>query len=496
MANKPKSQRVLRDSAVDVLVKMREERGTIPPEEYRVQAKVSGYSVRQLRRQVGRRTGSVSAADQPSEQFMVTEQVITAVFLSCGVLAGAYRLLARQGLPLPSLSTFQRHVVRTMGTDQLAYARKGSAGYRDAQVYLQQQYPHRMHTVQLDHTELPIFVVPRGHKRAIKPWITVVMDAKTRYVLSWVVTFGRPSSEEVRAALVQAMTLRTAPDGVTHVGGRPFKAVWDRGLEFLATLITESCLRLEVMPVALPAYSPHLKGRIERFWRFLKQDCLAPLPGYADGPRDLRGQSALEGDALGEDEFLTKLSEWMDWYVTDHQISPTRKTPLQMWQQDGTPLEVVEPERLFLDFLSAKEKCKVSKNGIRWDTTDWVAPELVGVVGRHVEIRYLPHDRTFIEVFLDREHLCSAVPSRLLDDEASHALLLRRREARTETVRRFTAANRTRRTAGDEVYRLEKDRRGNRNVVERAEDDLLSGIDDALSELFGEDPLQSEDRLF
>ena len=142
----------------------------------------------------------------------------------------------------------------------IEYARGGSAGYRDHQLYLRNDYPHRMHSVLLDHTELPIYVVPRGHRTAVKPWITAVMDASTRYILSWVVTFGRPTAEEVRAALVQAMTLRLAADGETVVGGRPLRAVWDRGLEFLATLITESCLRLQVMPIAAGRLQPAPEG--------------------------------------------------------------------------------------------------------------------------------------------------------------------------------------------------------------------------------------------
>lgn len=68
-------------------------------------------------------------------------------------------------------------------------------------------------------------MVPRGHKIAVKPWITAVMDASTRYVLSWMVTFGRPTAEEVRAALIQAILIRPAPDDETLVGGLPVRAI-------------------------------------------------------------------------------------------------------------------------------------------------------------------------------------------------------------------------------------------------------------------------------
>ena len=487
MPNKPKSLRPARDRAVAELVRVHATAGRVPPGEYRRHAKASGYSVKQLRRCVTRALHPPDR-DTADDRFLVDEQVATAVFLKCGVLAGAHELLKKQGRAVPSLSTFKRHVIAAMGTDQIAYARGGSAKYRDAQVYLRRHVPHRMHTIELDHTELPIYVVPRGHKHAVKPWITAVMDTATRYPLSWVITFGRPSTEEVRAALVQAMTLRAAPDGHTLVGGRPLRAVWDRGLEFLANLITESCLRLDVIPVALPSHSPHLKGRLERFWRFLKDDALAHLPGYTDGPYDLRGNTALATAALGEDEFLVKLADWIDWYVTEHRVSTTRLTPLQMWQQDATPLDEIAPEQLWLDFLVAKDRCKVSKNGIRWDRIDWIAPELTGTVGRTVEVRYLPHDRTFIEVFLDGQHLCTAEPNDLLDDEASHQVLLRRRKARADAQARFTAANRIRKQNGNTVHRLEKDTKtGVRHVVPDNDTDLLAGGEDVLRDLLGTD---------
>lgn len=498
MSNKPKSQRSARDRAVDFLLTRHREERALVTDDFREQARISGYSVRQLKRYVDAHTQAPRPERAPATgntPFSVDEDVIVAVFRNCGRLAATRRRLMDLGRKVPSLSTFRRHVVRAMGTDQLAYARKGSQAFRDAQVHLHRPDGYRMQSIELDHTELPIYVVPRGRKHAIKPWMTLAMDTATRYPLGWVITFGRPTAEEVRATLVQSMTMRLAPDGITRVGGRPVRAVWDRGLEFLSNIITESCLRLDVIPVALPAYSPHLKGRLERFWGFLKTDALSHLPGYTDGPYDLRGNTSLAGAALGEDTFLIKLADWMDWYITEHVHSSTGTTALQKWQDDATPLDEIAPERLWLDFLVAKDRCKVSKNGIRWDRIDWVAPELQGKVGRHVEIRYLPHERSFVEVFIDGEHLCTATPNVLLDDEASHQLLLRRQQARRQALQRQTAANRQRRTDYDDVHRLTKDKDGRRSVVDPAEDDLLAGGDRALRELLGDDD-PDQKRLF
>jgi putative transposase len=262
------------------------------------------------------------------------------------------------------------------------------------------------------------------------------------------------------------------------------RAVWDRGLEFLSDLVTQSCLRLQVQPVALPAYSPHLKGRLERWWLFLKTNLLPTLPGYSHGPADLRGHSALTGYALGEDAFLVKLADWIDWYLTEHVHSDLGCTPLQAWQADGTPLDLVPDEQLWQDFLLAKNKVKVSKNGIRFDTIDYLSRggELNGKVGRHVQIRYLPHDRSFIEVFLEGEHLCTAIPrENLTPDEEIANSEARQRERRTAQAR-FTTANRQRRDAHPGHHRLTTDKRGRKHTADPV-DDLLAGGEDALREL-------------
>lgn len=480
MPNKPKFLRPTAERAVERLVAHHEAHGELPAAVVAAEAQRAGYSVRHLRRLVKRHLAGEPMWTPPA--FEVNDLVVTAVFLACGCLDRARRYLDRTGHDVPSPSTFRRRVLAKLGTAQLAYAKHGSVGFRDAQAYLSTQTPHRLHTVELDHTELPIWVVPRGYATAVKPWMTAVVDAKTSYVLSWVITFGRPTASEVRAALMSAMTGRLAPDGVTVVGGKPMRALWDRGLEFLSNLITESCLRLDVLPVALPAYSPHLKPHVERLWRFLKEDLLPFLPGYNEGPADVRGQRAIASAALGEDEFLLKLADWVDWYVTEHRVNG-EATPLEAWRSDPHPLEHVEPEQLWIDMLLAKDRCKVSKNGIRFDRIDFTAPEVTGLVGRSVEIRYLPHDRTFIEVFLDGAHVCTAHPKDDLTAEQAQAVIVRRKEVRLQARSRFTTANRQRKqNATGPVYALEIDRQGNRIVVSDL-DDLLEGGEELLAEL-------------
>lgn len=255
MGRRKKELESVRDQAVAYLYDQAPDGHKLPEADWEHAMRLSGYGRRQLQRLL-----DVQLAGEPTKPvgFQIDEQITTAVFLMTGNIAGAHEMLKRDmgRKDLPSVRHFRRVVTREMGTLMLEYAKGGSKRARDFNVYLATEQVPRNHTWELDHTELPIWVVPNGHKTAVRPWLTAVVDRCTRYPLSWVVTFGRPSVEEVRACLVQAMTLRTAPDGVTVVGGKPLRTLWDRGLEFLATSITASCLRLDVVPVALPAYSP------------------------------------------------------------------------------------------------------------------------------------------------------------------------------------------------------------------------------------------------
>jgi putative transposase len=131
---------------------------------------------------------------------------------------------------------------------------------------------------------------------------------------------------------------------------------------------------------------------------------------------------------------------------------------------------------------------------VRFDKIDYVASELLKYVGRTVEVRHLPHDRTFNEVFTDGAHLCTAFPAAMLTADQSEEFLKARRTEAHEARKRFSTANRLRRTTHP-TSRLEIGPDKQHLVIEPAgEIDLLSGGAQALANMItaGDDP----DRLF
>lgn len=442
--NKKKIHRASRDRAVDALVNVREIAGHVTGTSYAAAAAASGYSERHLRRIVAALT-KPSPADADDTEFVVDADVISSVFLRCGNVSGAYRDLKHAGRALPSLSTFQRRVrdgKDGMGTSMLQVAKKGPQAQREARVHLGRGRTVRGHTYYMDHSELPILAVPEGYQTASKPWLTVVTDAATRYVLGWTLTFGTPNAEQIRGTLIAGIRDRLAPDDATTVGGVPDRVVWDRGLDFLSDLMTESTLRMNIVPVALPAYSPQLKAPVERFFGTLKRDCLAGLPGYTDSGKDLRDELLLARKALPELALVAEIKTWMDAYNTSHVHSTLQMTPLQAWQVDSTPLRFATEAQLWENMLISK-KAKVGKAGIRFQKHDYldVDVKLMAYIGRHLEIRHLPHDRSFIEVFDDGTHVATCYRHEDLTPDDREHFAKKRHEAERRNTEAFRRGN-------------------------------------------------------
>lgn len=118
MSNKPKYLRAALNRAVEELVAHHNEYGEIPPELVRTKAAGCGYTPHHVRRVLKAR---LDGCEAPSlSGFSITEEIVTAVFLACGCLARARRLLIRKGIDVPSESTFKRKVKDAIGTAQLS----------------------------------------------------------------------------------------------------------------------------------------------------------------------------------------------------------------------------------------------------------------------------------------------------------------------------------------------------------------------------------------
>jgi putative transposase len=186
---------------------------------------------------------------------------------------------------------------------------------------------------------------------------------------------------------------------------------------------------------------------VEKFHQTIEQTLLCGLPGYTDGPRDAAGRlygpicdRAAElvqvGDAavgpLRIERFAAVFASWVAWYNTERpHTGLDGRTPLQAWNEDPSAVTRIDADRVRYLLLAGVQRT-IGGKGVRFNGLAYVAPELHGRRGQSVDVRYMPHDDRFIEVYLDGKHLCSAYPQGQLSAEQTEQF---RAHARAEAKR-------------------------------------------------------------
>lgn len=430
---------VQRRAVVAELADVRAELGHVPTALVRETAAAVGVSTRTVRRWLADAAEVTSTADaaarlkrpsaSPAE---LTGRDIEVIYAHGGNLAAAWRDLRDDpACRIGSLTSLRRAWADQEPTVR-AMATGGAKALLRAQPRTLYVAPHRNHTWRADHEELPVWVRPRGAVLPEKPWVTVVQDDATRMAMAVLYTFGRPSSEQVLAALAAAMlpTATNVPGEV--VGGRPLRLITDNGADFTSGVVRDSLTHLGIVARNSYPYSSHQNGKIERFNRTTQDEFAARLPGFSHGPATLSGKRlfARSGDLLDEDVFRELLLDWVEEYNTERPHSSLDgRTPLEAWCEDPTPLRPADPALLRLSMLAADKPRKVQQLGVFFHRRYYQRLALAAHIGRDVVVRHLPYDESFIEVFTPTgEWITTAYPHPDLTDAELAAMEQRRRE--------------------------------------------------------------------
>jgi transposase InsO family protein len=131
-----------------------------------------------------------------------------------------------------NLRTFQRRV----GEFDAWLKACAKGGYREMvkhQLFNVEHIPYRTYAYGMDHTKLPIMVVPERGSTPVFPWLTTVIDLRTRVVLAWVLTAHDPGIEQSASALAEAI-LGRRPSAASSVASRS---------SFAPTVAETSCPR-------------------------------------------------------------------------------------------------------------------------------------------------------------------------------------------------------------------------------------------------------------
>ena len=422
----------------------------------------------------------------------LSRETLVAIAAANGNLKRAWQQLHQAG----SYECSYRQFVRDVGNLSPVTSEGLTKGVKAAMqkgLYLQGSSTGRLDRVIFDHTEADVRLqrVYRGEVETYRPWVTLLVDSHTRFLLSCVVTEGDglrgdPNTEVLVAMMASAIRGAEAADG-TFVGGVPRLVQCDNAKAHLAEAMLNGYLHLGIANHLIRPGSPWEDGRVERLMLTFKEEFLAGLPGFTAALGDRYDHEPWKpGDCLTTEEFVARLMEWVDVYNYERVHSSLGMTPFEAWRADTTVIERVEDSLIRHGFLAVANGRKVSKNGVRFKGFDYVHEKLARLVGKKVSIRYLPNDRSFIDVHVDGEYVCTAVPhTRLSKDERLQ--IIRNRGNEIAKVDRIIKRSRKRfeqrELEGNPLLSPERDPESPTRVIdEGADDDFLAFAEQAAAD--------------
>jgi putative transposase len=277
----------------------------------------------------------------------------------------------------------------------------------------------------MDHTRLDVMVVddktglPLG-----RPWLTLLLDEATRYVLGYYIGFEEPSSVSVtraiRCALMPKTNLLLAyPDIKSQwdAWGVLREIIVDNGLEFHGEVIRAGAGRFGITIQFTPRKKPWFKGKIERYFGTLGTDLLSTIPGKTFS-------SVLEkNDYDPSKHAVLRLSTLREiictWIVDVYHNKPhhglEKATPAQAWAQTISGVDRWLPESSLQveSAFSRSETRRLTHKGIEHDSLFYNGPDmqvLRKAFGSEidVEIRVMDEDLgSLIVVSPDKSQLIS-----------------------------------------------------------------------------------------
>lgn len=442
----------------------------------------------------GRKTGSTCLRE---EQEKVISSAIEDLYLSpqrhkgSDVVAEVQARCGRIGIRAPCPNTIRRRIAAIHPAHAL---RKRGRRDRASNLYdsIRGSFPgatHPLAMVQIDHTQVDIFVVDEVHRLAIaRPWLTLAIDVYSRMVVGIHLGFDEPSS--VTAGMCLANAICPKREYLAHLG---VKGNWptygimsaihsDNGPEFHSQLLQRACenFAIDIHWRAIP--KPNWGGHIERLMGTVANE-LRKLPGTTfSNPSQRKGYDSESRAVLTIRELEQQIVEF---FVNIYHLrvhSELGLPPIKRWELgisgDGAikgtgNFDVPEdPQRVRIEFLPFQERT-IQPYGICLQGVTYYDPILDPHVGaadpkfpsrkRKFIIRRDPRDISTVYFLDPATHHYSPIPYRntglpaisLRELQATKKLLRERGEKATDQAAIFSAIERNR-SRVDEAQRKTK----------------------------------------
>lgn len=377
------------------------------------------------------------APEKKNPNLLKTEH-LDAIAFSQGNLKRAWGNLHERNLYGSGYRQFVR-AVQALDPITREALRFGVASGIQKGLFLKSNREGRLDRVIFDHTEADVRLqrLERGRLEMFRPWISLMIDSGTRFILAAVITEGDgiggdPNTESLVALMATAIRGQYAADG-TFVGGIPKLVQCDNARAHLANAMLSGFLDLQITSHLIPPGTPWHDGIVERLMRTFKEEFLATLPGYTAAlPTRYAKDPWSPEDCLTMPEFKAYFLQWIDTYNYERRHSTLDSTPFEAWCQDKTVIDRADDALIRHAFLATSNPRAISKSGIRFENVDYTHADLAPLLGKKVTLKFLPNDRTFVDVISDGKFLCTAKPHSRLDSEERQVIV----SNRNKTVRK------------------------------------------------------------
>ena len=327
---------------------------------------------------------------------------------------------------VPSLTAFIKRLEKK-APKEMMLAREGKETNNKAfkETKLPQEITLILQRVEADHTQLDLFIVDEKSSLILgRPYITSILDYKSKCLLGFYIGFENPSYLSIARALRHVILPKTYvkemyPEIVNEwqCYGVPKILVVDRGMDFESIALTDACLDLNIRIQRNPGKHPWYKGSIERFFRSVNDDLLSDKKGKVfPNIVDTNAYKPEKHAVITMGLFLKMFHKWVIDIYHMKKVSKGQIIPSVSWAEDldRVPRRIMNQDALNI-VLSERKSLKNSKDGIKFEHIFYDNKELVNLRAMHgmekTDFKYDRENLGQIQVFNRYENKYFKVPA-------------------------------------------------------------------------------------
>lgn len=332
---------------------------------------------------------------------------VTPIF---GKISLACREIGRDGI---SVKTVRKLIKKQATHKQLARRKGDRAAYNDEPEFLIVDYTTPRHGVRpfhighIDHTPVDLVFLDKSLKKILKSlWLSVMLDANSRKILAFYLSFDPPSDR------TNMMVLR---DCVRRHGRLPKWLVVDGGPDFQSVYFEKTLAAYQVNKRERPKSKPRFGSLIERVFRTTTEAFVNLLWGNTQPYKNFRQVSPEVDPAKHATWTLERFSKLFEDYIDNvyhENVHDTLGCSPNTAYLDGMQLggyrhnQLIPYNKSFLIETCPSTKkgtARITQHGVKINYLNYRGPvlNLPGLRGKDVPVRYEPFNKGVAYAFVN-----------------------------------------------------------------------------------------------